>query len=102
MVDGDIPAIGGLNTNDSLAMQQSGFSEGYINNYLFNRNNRGLGLDLGFNYHVSDKLLLEASVLDLGFIIGIVILPILSLRPGTMNTMELVIQFQFSEMVLVI
>ena len=46
MVDGDIPAIGGLNTNDSLAMQQSGFSEGYINNYLFNRNNRGLGLDL--------------------------------------------------------
>ena len=68
MVDGDIPAIGGLNTNDSLAMQQSGFSEGYINNYLFNRNNRGLGLDLGFNYHVSDKLLLEASVLDLGFI----------------------------------
>ena len=27
MVDGDIPAIGGLNTNDSLAMQQSGFSE---------------------------------------------------------------------------
>ena len=68
MVDGDIPAIGGLNTNDSLAMQQSGFSEGYINNYLFNRNNRGLGIDLGFNYHVSDKLLLEASVLDLGFI----------------------------------
>ena len=68
MVGGDIPAIGGLNTNDSIAIQQSGFSEGYINNYLFNRNNRGLGIDLGFNYHVSDKLLLEASVLDLGFI----------------------------------
>lgn len=68
MVDGDIPAIGGLNTNDSLIMQQSGFSDGYINNYLFNRNNRGLGIDLGFNYHLSDKLLLEASVLDLGFI----------------------------------
>tara|TARA_B110000027_G_scaffold69757_1_gene74591 strand:+ start:374 stop:2152 length:1779 start_codon:yes stop_codon:yes gene_type:complete len=68
MVDGDIPVIGGLNTNDSIAMQQSGFSPGYINNYLFNRNNRGLGVDFGFNYHISDKLLLEASVLDLGFI----------------------------------
>ena len=68
MLDGDIPVIGGLNTNDSIAMQQSGFSDGYINNYLFNRNNLGLGIDLGFNYHISDKLLLEASVLDLGFI----------------------------------
>ena len=68
MVDGDIPVIGGLNTNDSISMQQSGFSPGYINNYLFNRNNRGLGIDFGFNYHISDKLLLEASVLDLGFI----------------------------------
>jgi hypothetical protein len=27
-----------------------------------------LGIDLGFNYHISDKLLLEGSVLDLGFI----------------------------------
>ena len=36
MIDGDIPAIGGLDTKDSSAMQQSGFSPGYINNYLFN------------------------------------------------------------------
>jgi hypothetical protein len=35
---------------------------------LFNRNNKGLGIDLGFNYHLNDKVLLEASVLDLGFI----------------------------------
>jgi hypothetical protein len=68
MIDGDIPAIGGLNTKDSSVMQQSGFSPGYINNYLFNRKNRGLAIDLGFNYHLTDKLLLEASVLDLGFI----------------------------------
>jgi len=27
-----------------------------------------MGLDLGFNYHLNDKVLLEASVLDLGFI----------------------------------
>ena len=68
MIDGDIPAIGGLNTKDSSIMQESGFSPGYINNYLFNRKNRGFAIDLGFNYHINDKLLLEASVLDLGFI----------------------------------
>ena len=68
MVDGDIPTIGAIDTGDSLQMQQSGLDENYINNYLFNRNNRGLGIDLGFNYHVNDKLLLEFSVLDLGFI----------------------------------
>ena len=68
MIDGDIPVIGGLDTKDSSAMQQSGFSPGYINNYLFNRKNNGLAIDLGFNYHINDKLLLEASVLDLGFI----------------------------------
>ena len=68
MVDGDIPTIGAIDTEDSLQMQQSGLDQNYINNYLFNRNNRGLGIDLGFNYHVNDKLLLEFSVLDLGFI----------------------------------
>ena len=66
--DGNIPVIGGLNTNDSSVMQESGFSPGYINNYLFNRKNRGVGIDFGFNYHLNDKFLLEASVLDLGFI----------------------------------
>ena len=49
-------------------MQQSGLDQNIISNYLFNRNNQGLGLDLGFNYHLNDKVLLEFSVLDLGFI----------------------------------
>ena len=42
-----------------------GFAICYL---LFGRQNNGVGIDLGFNYHVNDKLLLEASVLDLGFI----------------------------------
>ena len=68
MIDGDIPAIGAIDMNDSAMMYQSGLDGANINNYLFNRNNQGLGLDLGFNYHLNDKVLLEFSVLDLGFI----------------------------------
>jgi hypothetical protein len=68
MIDGDIPAIGAIDTGDSLMMQQSGLDQNFISNYLFNRNNKGLGIDLGFNYHLNDKVLLEFSVLDLGFI----------------------------------
>ena len=68
MIDGYIPAIGAIDTGDSLMMQQSGLDQNFISNYLFNRNNKGLGLDLGFNYHLNDKVLLEFSVLDLGFI----------------------------------
>ena len=68
MIDGDIPSIGAINTDSSLMMEQAGLDGTNINNYLFNRNNHGLGLDFGFNYHLNDKVLLEASVLDLGFI----------------------------------
>ena len=61
-------AIGGLNTDDTDEMERAGFAEGSIRNYLFNRNNKGVGIDFGFNYRLSDKLLLEGSILDLGFI----------------------------------
>tara|TARA_R110002096_G_scaffold72174_4_gene172183 strand:- start:30164 stop:31573 length:1410 start_codon:yes stop_codon:yes gene_type:complete len=36
--------------------------------YLLRRKNRGLGIDLGANYEVNEKLSLNASILDLGFI----------------------------------
>ena len=62
MIDGDIPAIGAIDMK-ILQMYQSGLDGANINNYLFNRNNQGLGLDLGFNYHLNDKVLLEFSVL---------------------------------------
>ena len=70
LIDGDssLPAIGAIDLNDSSMMYQSGLDGSNINNYLFNRNNQGLGIDFGFNYHVNDKFLLEFSVLDLGFI----------------------------------
>ena len=61
-------AIGAINTDDEDMMMQAGLSSGNLSNYMFGRQNNGVGLDLGFNYHVNDKLLLEASVLDLGFI----------------------------------
>lgn len=66
--DDSINAIGAIDTADNDMMTQAGFTEGNISNYLFGRQNNGVGLDFGFNYHVNDKLLLEASVLDLGFI----------------------------------
>ncbi|MDG2343404.1 MAG: DUF5723 family protein [Flavobacteriales bacterium] len=61
-------AIGAINTDDDDMMTQAGLSSGNLSNYMFGRQNNGLGLDFGFNYHLNDKLLLEASVLDLGFI----------------------------------
>ena len=68
MIDDTIPCIGAIDLNDTAMMQQAGLDANFMSNYLFGRKNNGLGLDLGFNYHVNDKLLLEASVLDLGFI----------------------------------
>ncbi len=44
------------------------FAEEGTSNYLTGRGNRGFGIDLGANYDLTDKLSLNASVLDLGFI----------------------------------
>ena len=56
-------AIGAIDsTNEELA----GLGFENINNYFFGRKNTGAAVDLGFNYHLNDKVLLEASVLDLG------------------------------------
>ena len=68
LFDDTSSAIGAIDTSNNDMMTQAGFTDGNISNYLFGRQNNGVGLDFGFNYHVSDKLLLEASVLDLGFI----------------------------------
>ena len=68
MIDDSVPCIGALYTDSTEMMQQAGLAGGYVNNYLFGRKNNGVGIDFGFNYHLNDKLLIEASVLDLGFI----------------------------------
>jgi hypothetical protein len=60
--------LGAIDIDDSLMLTQAGLDGQNIKNYLFNRKNTGMGIDLGFNYHLNDKILLEASVLDLGFI----------------------------------
>jgi hypothetical protein len=39
-----------------------------VSNYLTNRNNKGMGIDLGANYEFSDRLSFNASILDLGYI----------------------------------
>ncbi len=39
-----------------------------LNNYFSNFGNPGLAVDLGFSSHVSEKLELSASIVDLGFI----------------------------------
>jgi hypothetical protein len=56
----------GIGAIDESNQDLAGFSSGNINNYLFGRKNTGGAIDLGFNYHLNDKVLLEASVLDLG------------------------------------
>jgi hypothetical protein len=67
-IDDTVPCIGAIDTDDDVMMQEAGLDAGSISNYLFGRKNNGLGVDLGFNYHLNDKLMLEGSVLDLGFI----------------------------------
>tara|TARA_B100000963_G_scaffold47107_1_gene35392 strand:+ start:123 stop:1931 length:1809 start_codon:yes stop_codon:yes gene_type:complete len=68
LIDDSIPCVGAIDMNDTAMVQASGLDGNFLSNYMFGRNNTGLGLDLGFNYHLNDKLLLEFSVLDLGFI----------------------------------
>ena len=68
LIDDSIPCVGAIDMNDTAMVQASGLDGNFLSNYMFGRNNNGLGIDLGFNYHVNDKLLLEFSVLDLGFI----------------------------------
>ena len=68
LIDDSIPCVGAIDMNDTAMVQASGLDGNFLSNYIFGRNNNGLGIDLGFNYHLNDKLLLEFSVLDLGFI----------------------------------
>lgn len=48
---------------DSTNTEETNFK-----NYALKRKNKGLGIDLGMTYNVSDKLQLSASLIDLGYI----------------------------------
>jgi len=68
MIDDSTEGIGAIDVSNSEMNQDAGFEQGFYNNYFFRRKNRGVGIDIGFNYHINDKLLLEGSLLDIGFI----------------------------------
>lgn len=58
------------NADGSISVQDEELevANGDVAGYMFKRNNHGLGLDLGGNYQMNDKLSLNASIVDLGFI----------------------------------
>jgi hypothetical protein len=64
------------NTIDSIKFDESKFKKGSGNdadinkiaNFFFNKQNMGLGVDLGAQYSVTSKLQVSASVTDLGYI----------------------------------
>lgn len=68
MIDDSTKGIGAIDMSSNEINQEAGFEQGFYNNYYFGRKNRGVGIDIGFNYHINDKLLLEGSLLDIGFI----------------------------------
>jgi len=51
---------------DSLMSSATLSNDFTITNYLFNRKNLGMGIDLGFSYKINSLLELSASVIDLG------------------------------------
>ncbi len=60
-----------LTATTSVAIHTSGlesntFDEFDMNEYLWERDNKGWGVDFGFQYFVSDRLGISASVLDIG------------------------------------
>ena len=64
------------NTIDSIKFDENKFKKGSGNdvdinkiaNFFFNKQNMGLGIDLGAQYSVTNKLQVSASVTDLGYI----------------------------------
>jgi len=64
----DITATGEMDIRTSGFDTTSYLSNGDINSYISNAKNLGFGLDLGATYVLNDKITLDASVVDLGFI----------------------------------
>lgn len=56
------------NGNIAVGDEELEIANDDVSGYLFKRKNHGLGIDLGGQYQVSEKLSVNASVIDLGFI----------------------------------
>jgi hypothetical protein len=52
--------------NPNVSTNSLNFNSSKINDYLFNSGNRGMGVDLGINYHVNTDLTFSMSIIDLG------------------------------------
>ncbi|NNE55814.1 MAG: hypothetical protein HKN32_07335, partial [Flavobacteriales bacterium] len=63
----DVYSSGIWELTDSLD-DNTDIENGEIAQYLLKRKNKGLGIDLGAEYQVNDKLSVSASLTDLGFI----------------------------------
>lgn len=59
-----------ISTNSEIKINTSGLSDSIVKvgDYLFGRNNKGYGADFGFKYRLNEKISLNGSVIDLGFI----------------------------------
>ncbi len=59
-----------INAKGNIQYNTSGLNDSIstISNYLLAKNNHGFGLDLSGSYQVTDKVNINASVLDIGFI----------------------------------
>jgi len=61
--------LSGQNTIDSVKFDDSRFEEtNEIINFILGTQNMGLGVDIGAEYNISDKLKVSAAVTDLGYI----------------------------------
>lgn len=63
-----ITAKSNIKINTSGVDSTAGIGDGTVSDYMFKKKNKGFGLDLGGTYKLTDKILLSASVVDLGFI----------------------------------
>lgn len=53
---------------DSLKFNDPGNFSNYLNDIILLKKNRGYAIDLGFQYSITDKMAVSASILDLGYI----------------------------------
>lgn len=66
------PETYAITANANLSIKTAGLTDEVededVASYLNGRGNRGLGVDLGANYQLNEKISLNASIIDLGYI----------------------------------
>jgi hypothetical protein len=62
------PETYAITTTSKISVKTSGLEDSEADTYISGRGNNGFGLDMGASYQLTDKFILNGSVLDLGFI----------------------------------